>query len=764
MNIEKICEYFNDIGILQIENINKFLNIYSQFSRNKYKSKADKLILTLFSYLTSISKNEQNLYNISKNIVNNFTNNQLLYRYHALTMFNNIFNTKLRLNYILFMYKLRTHIFNKKLKNINHTINPYSKVSISNLEKENEFKKIGNYTSLFKGQNNNINKPKKVTKIIKKNNIIKVNNYGYISDNEKECTFSPTINLKYKSKYKSKNEFNNFNTKNNNINNINYESIQHSTYNDDKDNINDNSFNKFIPFKNSINYGFNNKINKEIEKMILNISKFSNNPNNSKYLTKKTKNKKEINNIIPSNSYQEINNNYNFYQNEKEYIKKVQDKIFQLKMKQMDKMSKECTFSPEINKNSRYLNLIKNKRNDEDENNNIINNYNIIQRNNIDINRNNNYNSYINYKNSTSLNTDTKKSTLKDKNSKNNKEYIDEYYNIYPNKLNRNHNFKINEKQKAHSYSNTKRKYNDNNNEYSIYRMRKEELSKLFKEQYPFMPSIKYNKKFPVKSSFDERQKKFIQNKEKLNKLKEEQEQKQLEEFQKMNIRPKSNSKEVVKRLYDNEAIKIKDRLKKEKEEKLKKKNVINWDKRKKKYKEKYPDDFNSMIIRNKKLNNTHNNSHEKDIINNNFVEMNTYNNDKGFKNNENMGIMNKELMNKNKKLLMDKIKDEHVIGFKNNNYQNITKNNNIIKNNNNLENDENHNFDIIEGNNNENIKESNKNSINIENRISNEDEEIFDLEEKMKKFENDNLLKDLNNKDGIKSSTFQEMMNKLNN
>ena len=75
MRIEKICEYFNDIGILQLDNINRFLNIYSQLSQNKYKNKSDKLILALFSYITLISKNEQQLYDICKNIVNCFSNN-----------------------------------------------------------------------------------------------------------------------------------------------------------------------------------------------------------------------------------------------------------------------------------------------------------------------------------------------------------------------------------------------------------------------------------------------------------------------------------------------------------------------------------------------------------------------------------------------------------------------------------------------------------------------------------------------------------------
>jgi hypothetical protein len=48
--------------------------------------------------------------------------------------------------------------------------------------------------------------------------------------------------------------------------------------------------------------------------------------------------------------------------------------------------------------------------------------------------------------------------------------------------------------------------------------------------------------------------------------------------------------------------------------------------------------------------------------------------------------------------------------------------------------------------------------------RISNEEEKLYNLEEKMKNFQNSNLLENINNKEGIKSNTFQEMINKLQN
>ena len=560
MRIEKICEYFNDIGILQLENINRFLKIYTQLSQNKYKNKSDKLILALFSYITLVSKNEQQLYDICKNIVNSFSNNQILYRYKALNIFNNIFKSKIHSKYILFFFKLNSFIFNKK-RNIKYIhINKNTKAYNFNPKRKiNENNEEDFTTNTSIGKNNSKISMEKKEKILNKKrlNNKKIKKSFDISDDEKECTFSPRINHYYKPYYKSNKNINMIN----NMKNI-YNSEYNSSYQNSKENMNDNSFIKNIPFNNSVNYGYNNKINNEIEKLLINMSKSNNNPNNSKYLPKKTVYKKQINNLYPLNSYKEIpiyhynnneyenneyntdNNNaiyhyydeeYDFYKKENDYIKKVKDKILELKLKKIDKLSKECTFSPEINKTPKYLN--KNM-------NNYLTDYNISHRNYL---RNNN-----NLINKTIERKIPKKDRIND-------EYAEDYYNIYPGKLSNN------KKKRSRSYSETK-------NEYSIYKTRKEELSKLIQEKCPFMPNIKHNKNIEIKSTFDERQKKFIKDKEEMLKKKEEEELKKIKELQKQNNRSKTNSKEVVKRLYDKQAEKIKERLKKEKEEKSRKK------------------------------------------------------------------------------------------------------------------------------------------------------------------------------------------------
>lgn len=111
----------------------------------------------------------------------------------------------------------------------------------------------------------------------------------------------------------------------------------------------------------------NNK-NDELEKMMENFSKYSGNPNNLRYIKNQTLHKTAFNQLYPNGLYEEmpfysyqninsnktynnlINGNYNkeydFYQNQEDFIKIVQDKIFMMKLKEMGTISKECTFSP----------------------------------------------------------------------------------------------------------------------------------------------------------------------------------------------------------------------------------------------------------------------------------------------------------------------------------------------------------------------------------------------------------------------------------
>jgi hypothetical protein len=554
----------------------------------------------------------------------------------------------------------------------------------------------------------------------KKKNIRR--NYD-ISDDDKECTFSPRINHYYRPYFKS--------NKNKNINsNSNYQS---SVINE---NMNDNSYNaKNIPFKNAINYGYNNKINNEIEKMLINMSKYRNTPNNTKYLPKKTIYRKQISNIYPSNSNKEelyndedndnyFDEDYDFYQNENDHLKKVQDKILELKLQKLDKIAKECTFSPEINEVPEYL--IRNR-------DNYLTDYNISHR---------NYYTKDNL-NNMNISVDNRKKT---KNNKINAEYSDDYYNIYPQQLNK--------KKRARSYSGSK-------SEYSIYKKRKEELSQLFKEMHPFMPNIHYGKDVNIKSTFEERQKQFIENKKNYYNKKKEEELEEIRKMQKINSHSNKKIKDIVDHLYDAE--KIKQKVLNDKKEKSKNKSVINWNKKFKEHKANYPEDY----VKNK----TNYNKNKKQMINNenikedNVIDFNSFanNNNKNEKNmddnkNNNNSFKNKKEIDKNKKLLMDKIKDEHVIGFKNNTKYGLNNNN----------------IDINKKDEDEKGKESIKENINENENIffnngrisNNENDELsLNLEEKKKNFLEGNILDNMNNKGEIKSSYFHEIMeNRFNN
>ena len=761
MSIEKICEYLNDIGILQLENINNFLKIYTKISQNKFKNKSDNLILALFSYITLISKNEQHLYDICKNIVNSFTNNQILYRYRGIYMLNNIFKTKLYSRYISFFLKLNS--FRNK-------INLYSKHKSIKSNKRNLIRE--NYKNEEKILNNNSSSRKKLNnkigKIINTKSIkIKTNNDNNIyinlnKDNENnniyktfdldkkddECTFNPKTNKYYKSK------------QNNNIRSfekINNENNSSSFLNKNNDNKNNLRRLKGDYYNNSTNYANNNVINNELEKMVENMPKYNGNMSNSRYIPKKLSYRKEFNQMYPSNSYQEIpfysdpnmnenenyndlvnnylNEDYDFYKNEQDYIKKVQEKIFLLKIQKMDKIAEECTFTPEINEVPRYLYRNKNGENNmTDININYENNY-----------KNNIYN--INNKfSSNSLNNS--KSFSKRRKNKLIEEFTDNNYNVYPKR--RKHHSKD-----SHSYSNSKIK----NNEYSVYKAKKDKLMKLFSEQYPFMPSIRENKKFKINSTFDERQKKFIEDKKKKFKEKEKEELKEIEEMKKYYNKSKTNIQKLVKKLYDDEAEKIKERLKTEKE-KSKKKKIIDWDKRNKLNREKYPEEYKINIKSkdrqkhpNLKLENYSSVSKEKETKNISNKRTNTSKNKKKKKEN----IPNKNDINKNQKLLLEKIKDEHVIGFKNNVPANSNKLNNEIKNNPEINEEKKEDKKIIENNTINTLKDNE--NINIDNNS-----QLRNSIDKSVQYHNQPLLEEIDKKKGFDSKALKELMNNLHN
>ena len=163
MKIEKICEYLVNIGLLKVDDLKSFLKIYSQISQNKYNDK-EQLILTLFSYLASVSKNEQHLYDISKNMIESFISSQVV-------------NGQPR-------KKIITQIIENELDKNNQLL-----------------RSANNYKSINKRNFNII--PMKKGKNTQKNNM---DNFSF--EEGKEFTFSPKINRPKSNRIKDRN--NNF--------------------------------------------------------------------------------------------------------------------------------------------------------------------------------------------------------------------------------------------------------------------------------------------------------------------------------------------------------------------------------------------------------------------------------------------------------------------------------------------------------------------------------------------------------------------------
>ena len=578
MKIEKLCEYLNEIGILQLDSINTFLKIYSQMSKNKYKDESDKSTLALFYYFSLISKTEQNLYDVCKNIIDSYSNNQILQRYKGIKYLNNIFSSKMHSRYNLFFVKIIHYINNKNNFSIprNNNKEEYTNYNMNNNKKG----------KIVKKNKNDFNEIKDIIEKLSSNK----------ENKDNEFKISSVYN-NYKSEYKP-----NKSIERNIKLNYNYDNYKNSLHKNNKiKERNEENNHKNIGFKSNINYGYNNKIDKEIEKLYdyYHNNNFDNIQNN-RPVKKKSKNKNKnnhsfqktpnyINNAYniyqnpnpypyqypynnyryyPYYPYEENIENYNFYQNEQDHIRKVEDKILQLEIQKYNQISEQCPFYPNLNNNSKYSGIIPKK--------------------NIYINRNSSLNNC-----QTSLN-------ISDTNMLRRKYFYD------INNLNLSQNKKeikiknINKINVANSMDNNNisKKIKNKNRSYSASKLRTKEakynINNIEKEEKEIIKKRK---------AFDEKQKKYIEEQQKKNKEKEkEEEMKRNKEKEKLkNDRKKLKEKNVNENIFNKLYEEGKKKLNEEKnqEEKSKKKKIIDWDKIRKEYNEKYPDD-NSRKKRNK--------------------------------------------------------------------------------------------------------------------------------------------------------------------
>ena len=73
MRIENVIEYLSDIGIINNNNLNIFLNIFTEVNKNNNYNKNNIfsiMKITFFNFIKNLTMNDKNLYNLCKNIIN----------------------------------------------------------------------------------------------------------------------------------------------------------------------------------------------------------------------------------------------------------------------------------------------------------------------------------------------------------------------------------------------------------------------------------------------------------------------------------------------------------------------------------------------------------------------------------------------------------------------------------------------------------------------------------------------------------------------
>ena len=171
MNIEQICEYLNEIGILDMNSIKDYLILTTNIlnENRKYKSINDVYKISLFAFLRGVNNDDKSLYFLCSNIINSYNRYNLIKKYKFLHYFKKLLYVKICQRFNCFIMSLS--------KQLNYKRNQAKKLSKST-------KKIGfNNTSSNRFYNKNNNSIKNISEI---NNIEGYNtpNYNKIRTND----------------------------------------------------------------------------------------------------------------------------------------------------------------------------------------------------------------------------------------------------------------------------------------------------------------------------------------------------------------------------------------------------------------------------------------------------------------------------------------------------------------------------------------------------------------------------------------------------
>ena len=576
MNNEKLCEYLSDKGVLLFDNIDLFFQVYSSNNNKEFKNEPEKLKESLFLYLEKTTKDENLLRLMSNQIIESYYNSQTLTKYKTIKNLVNILQSKLLLNYTNSIVNISRYIMNKNKATKSSNQNESNKEEIK--RKNSDDKNGSNPQEQTQSEKQSKpkkkkSKPKKKPQRQKMTNLYNNNYYRNIQDN---------IGNPY-SHFVNNNDYNYLNMYNDYSNN-------YQTNPDDKiikmrnNNIRTNKY--FPPINNyQINRPINNYTMNAPNNLLMNMNdnniNFSYN-NNINYIN----NNYDYQGMPPENNIysQTISGNpmydnqdvYDFLNNEKKHMEKVQTKIMNLKNEKINQIEEQCTFTPKINT---YNKFSKNKN----IRNNPANNINNI---------------------SSQLSNNTNSIRVEDGSS---------CLGKFP------------------TQKTFEKLYRDS----SINKKKKEERIKKYLGEFKFAPEIETNERYPVKSSFEERRKKSIDVR---NKYKNQIEEKKKREMSaKKSNKINENEKKIVDRLYKREMDRINQKRiseKKLKEKEEKKKHVIDWKKVYKNYNEKYPegDNYKRQLEKRRKFMESSNNvNNNKD---NNVKEFSDFLKEKNLANN----------------------------------------------------------------------------------------------------------------------------------
>ena len=669
-NSIKFCEYFNEVGLIDYDNVNTFLNIYSDVVRTSdNKDENDFLKIALFSYMKLISEDDKTLFDFIKRILIAYNNHQLISRYKVLKDLKSLFYFRLRNIFNFFFFKLILKINkvkSQKLQNkINYQYKSYNQKKINPILKKQFFQNLDmDNFDILETEKNEFKK--KNTSFVNKNLSQRQIPINFNSNNQNIQTTKSTSERISTYTNKINTEQNQDENNKNNNENDNYDNIQSYTIYapalqiqskvpiKNIKNKSDYLYKKSRPTSTSNMVSildFNNESN-----INLNISK-QKNLVSSPFLTNKT--------------FNTINNtSYDFYGNETKHLEKINEKIINMKINNLNEIEQDCTFKPKINK-------YKSKN---------------INNNNLNIKTEINKPRYIQLNKDAKIrkeNLDNLK--LQYLNDELEKEFLSNPQNLRSKSINNPLYYE--------------KLYND------AKVLKKKNIDNLRKanEEFTFSPEINENPNYVVTIPFHQRINKSIENKKKILQIKHEKENEFIEKINQNLKGVKSN--EVVNRLYKKEMDKIKRKKQKKLDEEkklLKKQNPIDWVKVFKENNSKYSDNIyykkkqfkigkeeekdskklqgiscDSNFIENNLIDNYDNKRLKTNSNGKKGIKILINNNDNNYNNNstDDINIEQNYQLHYN---LLEKIKNEHLINFKNPipiNLKNLEINNNVNSN-----------------------------------------------------------------------------------